>query len=165
MARPPTSEIVLGALVHVAPRFREITDLAGFQEVFPYRTVSVQDEVSDMLAPLPAGYTEHRLYVMNGPMQLGTVDVAFHPAHGLVNFSLFVIPREWFKRKAVKDCLRLSVFPFLRQNYPDAKMVPEIFGTYVFPDLASGLTFQVRPHLDETPCIGIGVAIIDSDHV
>jgi len=149
-------------LVHVAPRFRDITDVRAFQAVSPYQTVIAQDGSTEMAMPLPPEFTEHRLYLMHGSLRLATVDLAFHSEHGLVNLSLFVIPREWFKRKAVRECVRLAVFPYLRQHYPDAPMVPQMEDVYLFPDRASGLTFQVRTHLSDRMCVGIGVAIVDT---
>ncbi len=160
MPKPSTIEIVSKILSHVAPRFREIEDVTTFQAILPYRTVVVQDEASDMLPKLPDEYTEQRLYVMDRAVQLATIDLAFHLDDGLVNFSFFVIPQEWLKKKTVKDCIRLAVFPYLRQNYPDAPMVPQTKDIFLFPDSASGLTFQLRTHLT-----GIGVAIIDSNYV
>jgi hypothetical protein len=166
MAKPGTSRIVLESLTQVARHFGTIHDLADFQRIFPYRTMPVQDEASlaqHLLAPLPNGYVEHRLYITDGRLLLGTIDLAFSLKRELVNFSLFVTPREWFKRKAVKDCITGVLFPFLRENWPDAQMTPGLFGSYLFPDPRSGLTFQLRPHLHERVCIGIGIAIFVSE--
>ena len=160
MSKPSTIEIVSKMLVNVAPRFREIEDIETFQAILPYRTVVVKDESSEMFPKLPDEYTEHRLYVMNGAVQLATVDLAFHLEKKLINFSFFIIPREWLKKKTVKDCIRLVVFPYLRQNYPDAQMAPQTQEIFMFPDSVSGLTFQLRTHLT-----GIGFAIIDSNYV
>lgn len=164
MANPSTSQIVSRFLEHVASSFRMIRDVEGFQEVLPYRTVVVIDEASASPIPLSKEYTEHRLYMMDGPTQLGTIDIAFHEEKGLVNASMFLIPREWLKRRAVINCLRSSVIPFVRENYPNAAMIPVTSNNYLFPDPESGLTFQARPYLDTGPFLGIGVAVTDSDH-
>jgi hypothetical protein len=163
MAKPSTTDIVGNILASVGPRYRHIKDVSEFQAVLPYRTVIVHDDVSKMGRPLPPEFTEHRLYLMHGSLQLASINLAFHSQKGLVNFSLFVIPREWFKRKAIKDCSRLSIFPYIRQAHPDAPLVPQMLDCYLFPDPASGLTLQVRTHLNNPACIGIGVAIMDSD--
>lgn len=78
MANPSTLDIVRDLLTHIAPRFRAIQEVADFQQIAPYRTVVVQDEVSDMSMGLSNEFTEHRLYVMGGSVQLATVDLAFH---------------------------------------------------------------------------------------
>lgn len=165
MAKPSTAEIVREMLSRTAAHYRKIGDVSTFQAISPYRAVIVEDEVSRMSPPLSAEFTERRLYVMNGSLQLASVDLAFHADRGLVNFSLFLVPREWFKRKAIKDCVQFAVFPYLRQNYPNAPMVPVAENNFLFPDPDSGLTFQLRTHLDATAFLGIGVAIIDSDFV
>jgi len=165
MAKPSTVDIVGDLLTHVAPRFRAIQDVTDFQEIAPYRTVVVQDEVSNMSMGLSDEFTEHRLYLMDGSVQLATIDLAFHCKLGLVNYSYFVIPREWFKRKAIMNSVRIAVFPYLRQHYPDAPMVPQMQDVYLFPDDDSGMTFQVRAHLNNPACLGIGVAMIDSVYV
>lgn len=165
MARPSTTHLVADLLVNVAPRYRELQDVVAIQEIIPYRTVIVQDEVSELSAPLSEEFTENRLYVMDGPVQLASIDLAFHSGLGLVNYSYFVMPREWFKRKAIMNAVRIAVFPYVHQHHPDAPLVEQTQGVYLFPDDDSGLTFQVRAHVSTPECVGIGVAIIDSRFV
>lgn len=165
MPKPSTTDIVRDLLEHVAPRFRTIRDVAAFQEAVPHRTVVVHDEISDMQMGLSEEFTEHRLYLMDGSAQLATINLAFHCDQGLVNFSFLVLPREWFKRKAIMNAVRTFVFPYLREHYPNAPMVPQTQDVYLFPDDDSGITFQLRAYTHNPDCVGIGVAMIDSDHV
>jgi hypothetical protein len=165
MAKTSTSEIVAALLTPVAPQFRDIPDVASFQALLSYRTVTVQDEASNLSRALPDAYKEQRLYVMEGPTQLASIDLAFHRELGLVNYSYFVIPREWFKRKAIMSAVRTILFPYLRQQYPDAPMIPQTDDVYLFPDEHSGITFQVRAYTNNPSIVGIGVAMIDSKHV
>jgi len=95
MAKPSTVDIVGDLLTHVAPRFRAIKDVKDFQKIAPYRTDIVRDEVSNMSMGLSDEFTERRLYLMDRSVQLATIDLAFHSELGLVNYSYFVIPREW----------------------------------------------------------------------
>lgn len=164
MSKVGTSQIVLESINKVTPHYRNIRNVSDFQKIFPFRTIGVKDEVSSTCSSLPEGYIEDRLYLMDRSLQLATIDLAYHAEYGLVNFSLFVIPREWFKRRTINNCVR-DIFLFLRSNYPDTEMLPVTSNNFLFPDPSSGLTFQVRPNYDRNVCFGIGIAIIDSNHI
>ena len=165
MAKPSTVDIVGDLLRHVAPRVRAIPDVAGLRDILPYRTVVVQDETGEMSVGLSKEFTEHRLYVMDGPVRISTIDLAFHCELGLVNYSFFVIPRELFKRKAVMKAVRVVVFPYLLARYPGAPIVPQTQDIYLFPHDESGITFQVRAYVSTPRMCGVGVAMIDSNFV
>ena len=102
MEKSTTLDIVGNFLSYASRHFRTIGDVASFQNGFPYRTVVVVDEANEIGLPLPPGFTEQRLYTMVGATNVGTIDLAFHETEGLVNCSLFVMPRERRKKATVE---------------------------------------------------------------
>jgi len=156
-----TLNLSMNLLTAAFESYRELRTPEMLEARIPYVLTRVEDIVSQLKigGPLPENFYEQRYYIMDGPRLAATLDAAFHESEGLVNFSFWLQPKEFLKRRAVKKVFPNHILPYSATHTGSKGWKEHLPGQHLLVDKRRSLVLQARLYLEKP--VSFGFAIIE----
>lgn len=155
-------DLSLGLFSRAFESFRDLRTPELLKEMMPYPLTRVEDEVSQLKVAMPIldDFFEERYYIIRGSVVAVSLDVAFHRAEGLVNFSFLLQPRELFKKTTAMNVFRNHVIPYVQRHTGKNDWIEISPGQYILEDRIRSLCLMAK-FLFTHPMKSFGFAVID----